>query len=144
MEESKKCENCKEIKAFSLFYKNRNNKDGLQYYCKVCADTNIKLSRQKKEDRITIKEQQRNAHLKHKYGLTQELFLDKLEEQHYNCAICNSKLEDKGHNTQIDHCHTTGKVRDILCQHCNRGLGSFKDSIENLKIAIKYLEKYKE
>jgi hypothetical protein len=39
----------------------------------------------------------------------------------------------------VDHCHTTGKVRGLLCSHCSTGLGNFKDSIMRLLLAIRYL-----
>jgi hypothetical protein len=41
----------------------------------------------------------------------------------------------------IDHCHTTGKVRGLLCHACNRALGNFGDNIANLEQAIIYLSK---
>ena len=41
----------------------------------------------------------------------------------------------------VDHCHKTGKIRGLICDSCNVGLGRFKDNIDNLKNAIKYLEK---
>jgi hypothetical protein len=40
----------------------------------------------------------------------------------------------------IDHCHNTGKVRGLLCDHCNKGLGLFKDNIDYLNKAIEYLK----
>ena len=40
----------------------------------------------------------------------------------------------------MDHCHKTKKIRGLLCHTCNSGLGMFKDNIEYLKNAIKYLE----
>lgn len=43
---------------------------------------------------------------------------------------------------EVDHNHTTGKVRAILCSRCNGALGQFCDDTDLLKSAIKYLEKY--
>jgi hypothetical protein len=51
------------------------------------------------------------------------------------CAICNAT---EG-NMVVDHCHDTGKIRGILCQHCNTGLGAFRDDTEALQRAIGYV-----
>ena len=42
----------------------------------------------------------------------------------------------------VDHCHTTGNVRGLLCDTCNTALGKFRDNIDLLNEAIKYLKKY--
>ena len=63
------------------------------------------------------------------------------DEQNESCAICNAKLK-AGFMVHVDHDHKTGEVRGILCRWCNTGLGNFKDSIDNLKSAVKYLKKY--
>ena len=64
------------------------------------------------------------------------------EEQAGRCAIC-ARMLGPGRHTNVDHCHTTGKVRGLLCHKCNNGLGRFEDSIDSLKAAIQYLEKHK-
>lgn len=69
-----------------------------------------------------------------------------LESQGGVCSICKGNEKSIAHtsnkirNLTVDHCHTTGKIRGILCSRCNRGLGFFRDNIENLKSALKYLE----
>lgn len=40
----------------------------------------------------------------------------------------------------VDHCHSSGKVRGMLCQHCNRGLGHFRDNTKVMAQAIKYIK----
>jgi hypothetical protein len=55
------------------------------------------------------------------------------------CALCK-KGESSGKQLSIDHCHTTGKIRGLLCSRCNLGLGLFKDNQEVLAAAIKYLQ----
>lgn len=52
------------------------------------------------------------------------------------CAICRKKPKGRLH---VDHDHRTGKVRGLLCQQCNHGLGLFYDSIKSLRTAIMYL-----
>lgn len=73
-----------------------------------------------------------------KYGITKNEFLSNLEKQKECCAIC-SKPFDNHVRVYIDHCHTTGKVRGLICFHCNTGLGHFKDNSTLLQKAIDYL-----
>ena len=75
------------------------------------------------------------------YGLTPEEYQSILEAQDHSCAICKTKdaLNGKPNRMYVDHCHTTGKVRGLLCQKCNSGLGMFKDDPEMLMNAINYL-----
>lgn len=74
-----------------------------------------------------------------KYGIDLDDYYKLLKDQNGLCAICNKTCARK-HRLAIDHCHTTGKVRGLLCERCNHGLGNFKDNIDSLKNAIKYLE----
>ena len=62
-----------------------------------------------------------------------------LSAQGGRCAICGTD-EPGGRGWHLDHCHVTGRVRGILCHHCNIGLGNFKDNPEFMREAIKYLE----
>ena len=62
-----------------------------------------------------------------------------LDNQGHVCMICKKDINE--HSSHIDHSHVTGKVRGILCEKCNKGLGQFDDNIEYLNNAIKYLSK---
>ena len=70
-------------------------------------------------------------------------------EQNGRCAICKevetrkSRTDGKICALAIDHCHKSGKIRNLLCHDCNTGLGKFKDNTELMKKAILYLEKHK-
>jgi len=66
------------------------------------------------------------------------------------CDICggsefagsrNNRHLGKVYTLVMDHNHETGKFRGMLCNHCNRGLGNFKDNINNLQAAINYLQR---
>jgi peptide methionine sulfoxide reductase MsrB len=64
-----------------------------------------------------------------------------VEEQGGLCAICQKPYDWETSALYIDHCHTTGKVRGLLCRNCNKGLGHFFDDVANLARAIEYLKK---
>jgi hypothetical protein len=72
------------------------------------------------------------------YGLTVEQVEHMRKDQNGVCAICFGSSGGKK-DLHIDHCHATGKVRGLLCESCNRGLGFFRDSPDHLVAAAKYL-----
>jgi hypothetical protein len=58
------------------------------------------------------------------------------------CAICETAEPATRSGTwHVDHCHTSGKVRGLLCTRCNIGLGQFQDDPERLRAALLYLER---
>ena len=81
---------------------------------------------------------------KRKYGLSQEDFDTLLQKQDYKCAICKKDTPGGRYGWHVDHNHTTGKTRGLLCWLCNSGIGRFKDSKELLKEAAKYLKEHDE
>ena len=84
--------------------------------------------------------------LKKKYDLTPEQYDELLNQQNEKCAICGKEDSAKragGKLRQplvVDHCHTTGKVRGLLCSHCNRALGFLNDDPNLLQKAADYLQ----
>jgi hypothetical protein len=54
--------------------------------------------------------------------------------------ICGITEDEMGKKLDVDHCHSSGKVRGVLCNPCNNVLGTAKDNIDILKAAITYLE----
>jgi len=78
--------------------------------------------------------------IRKKYGITLDEYNVMLKAQDNKCAICNNEDEVKGRKLAIDHCHTTGSVRGLLCGKCNRALGLFYDNRELLHNAIQYLQ----
>lgn len=78
-----------------------------------------------------------------KYKITFSKIREFLKSQNNSCAICKKEFTPTAtnpHSINIDHCHTTGKTRGLLCGLCNRGLGQFNDNVSFLKEAINYLE----
>src|SRR5690348_9964341 len=81
---------------------------------------------------------QRKYHLKKNYGLTLEEYQELFDKQRGCCAICERPLVG-GRGTHIDHCHTTKRVRGLLCSQCNVMLGMAQDNVDVLLAAVAYL-----
>ncbi len=78
--------------------------------------------------------------LKKMYGIDLDEYLVMLDAQGGVCAICGEKEKDSRFEyLSVDHCHTTGKVRGLLCNACNRAIGGLKDNPELLRKALLYL-----
>jgi hypothetical protein len=134
----KECKCCKQTKDKSQFHTATGMSDGYRIVCKSCA-------RNKQLSRPDYEESHRRALLKKQYGITLEEYHYKLKEQDGKCAICGngetalSKNSKRVKSLAVDHCHTTGKVRGLLCHACNMVLGYAKDNVNNLHNAAKYL-----
>jgi len=98
----------------------------------------------RKANKEKLSSNNKKYYLKVKYGITLKEKNFILKKQNNKCKICkitihkNKKL--KNNTACIDHCHTTNKLRGILCSMCNKGLGHFKDNTEILTNAIDYLK----
>lgn len=139
----KRCTVCKHDKPLSEFYANRRSADGKGYRCKTCDDAARTKSRAKSEG---TKLGYRRRMLQASYGLSLEDYEAMLDAQEGVCAICKSdnpagegNFPKKALSFSVDHCHSTGKVRGLLCNTCNRGLGFFKDDMALLVSAQEYL-----
>jgi hypothetical protein len=112
-------------------------KKGIQPKCKPCA------AGESKEWYHANKEKANATRLKTTYGISMDEYAGMFEAQDGRCKICNTKFNMtrfSGASAAVDHCHTTGAVRGLLCNSCNRGVGYFRDNPEFLRAAAKYLE----
>ena len=109
------------------------HKWGYHGSCKECFK---KASKESK--RRLGKDHTRNYDLKWRYGLT----LEEYKKFDQCCNICGASEEGRGYNMNVDHDHTTGKVRGLLCNSCNRGLGMLGE--DNLEKAIRYINQSRE
>lgn len=131
----KKCSSCEGYKAPQEFSRSHKSK------CRDCLNESKRLSRSLNPEN-GIK-----ARLKYYYQLTLEDYEILLDRQEGRCAVCR-KPPSCGKRLVVDHDHsccptdvTCGKcIRGLLCHDCNRGLGSFKDSLLHLSEAINYLK----
>mgnify|MGYP001560667326 CR=1 FL=1 len=73
------------------------------------------------------------------FGITEKDYEVMYKKQNGVCSICKGPSLN-GKRLRIDHDHKTGRIRGLLCNGCNLGLGNFKDSLDNLRNAFEYLE----
>lgn len=136
----KACQKCNIDKPINEFHRDNSRNDGRAYVCKACRRTHrhAYYERQKEKLRANYNpEEARNIRLVRTYGITSKDYDAMVKAQNGVCAIC---CQTSYKNLHVDHDHDTGRVRGLLCSPCNTSLGGFRDSIENLKRAIKYLE----
>jgi hypothetical protein len=82
---------------------------------------------------------QKNTKLQNRYGISLDEYNKMWADQAGCCAICGTHTSALTKPLCVDHCHTTGLVRGLLCTQCNTALGMAKDNITTLQNMIKYL-----
>lgn len=104
-----------------------------------------KARREKPGNREYLLPIQRTSHLKTRYGITDADYLRMLHEQGGRCAICHSDKPGNGKSElfDVDHCHTTGKVRGLLCRNCNVTAGVLEKKADLIKLIQAYLDRHK-
>ena len=91
--------------------------------------------------RASHRSERRSKWLKH-YGITEEQYNEVLVKQGGKCAVCGEdNLDIRGNPSHlcVDHDHATGKIRGLLCKHCNIAAGNLRDSPERALRLAKYL-----
>lgn len=155
-----RCATCKEVKAISDRIYRESHKDALRTKQKQQRIEHPEMVRRwKRTDYIRHKQayidralarkrtptgkiEYEGYRLNSRYHLTKEQRELMYARQKGKCAICTSDIV--GRNCHTDHDHATGKIRGLLCQRCNMGLGCFKDQIQRLYLAAEYLSKSKQ
>ena len=92
--------------------------------------------RAKNADRVRAKN--RVAKLKSQYGLTPDELENMKKAQNYGCLLCGKKK-----TLNVDHSHSTGKVRGLLCISCNTSIGKFEHDPALLRRAADYIESHR-
>lgn len=119
--------------------------------CRVCGESkplsDYSLRKDSQKHRPECKPCRSRARQALHYGITVGDIEALIQEVGNSCMICGTHADDVPHTSfkhnplVIDHDHTTGEVRGLLCPTCNAGLGHFKDSPELLLKAALYLQK---
>lgn len=82
---------------------------------------------------------ERRYRLKKMFGITIDDFERMDAEQGGVCAICQKPPTGRQKNLCVDHCHTTGRVRGLLCDKCNRAIGLLDENPDTINRAVSYL-----
>jgi hypothetical protein len=144
----KRCSTCKLEKSESSFHKDVRQSSGLNNRCKVCVSAAAKKWRTENPEkaRKAVREADARYRAKNgntyynnvkrlkKYGISQEIYDNLLKKFDGLCHCCQVKQA-----TAIDHCHDSNKVRGLLCQECNLGIGLLGDNLKNVQAAVRYL-----
>lgn len=134
------CTKCGESKAPEDFTARVDRPKGHHSWCKRCMSLDRKKAYRDKNPEVV-----KDGKLKATFGISLEDYNSMLSVQEGACAICKKEenVVSVNGNTKalaVDHCHTTGIVRGLLCQRCNQALGLFEDDVERLRSAIIYIK----
>lgn len=132
---TKYCPGCDTRLSMDLFNTNNNRKDKHQRLCIKCGSR--VTAKWRKDNPEAATERSRKATLKYSYGLTVDEYTAMLLSQGGVCKVCGRT--DSQH-LSVDHCHSTGKIRGLLCHRCNLLLGKALDDTTILLKAINYLK----
>lgn len=144
-EQGRVCTRCKEYKGWENYSKKSSVRYGdssqlhqiRQPCCQTCSTEDTKNWRINQS-----KERLKDLYYRRFYGMGLDEFNTRHQNQAGKCKICDRLMALEGltgDRVVVDHCHTTGKVRGLLCNECNRGLGFFKDNPMTLSSAMRYL-----
>ena len=115
--------------------------DRSEYLANYREENKEHLQKLSREWKMRNPDKMRNTKFKLRYGITLQDYDLMLDSQNGGCAICGSSDPKRklSKHLCVDHCHSTGAVRGLLCYKCNVGLGAFEDNKKSLENAIKYL-----
>lgn len=135
------CTRCQQPKPVGQFRVDSRRRSGRRSRCSDC----VKGPEQAYNRSETTKLRKWFRDIWTKFGLEETVCRELLERQEGRCAICGrppgaGAKPGTGKRLCVDHCHETKKVRGLLCDSCNLGLGKFQDSPDLLRKAALYLE----
>jgi len=133
----KRCSHCRQVKSVEEFTRHKSNKDGLSCYCRPCK--RVMAKKYNKQPRVV--RQIRDRQLQRAYGITLEDYNLLYDQQKGMCALCGKTGKRFGlrDGLHVDHNHKTNRVRGLLCNTCNRGMGLLQDNPVILERAVEYL-----
>ncbi|MFF2964278.1 endonuclease domain-containing protein [Streptomyces sp. NPDC057963] len=132
---AKTCSKCREAKPEAAFHSHGPGKKRMA----MCGDCRAEHRRiNGREGRKETAEERLGRRLWECYKITLQQYRAMVKAQSGACAICG-KTPDEGKRLAVDHCHTTGVVRALLCIRCNLNLGVYEN---HHRAAAEYLATY--
>ena len=139
-----KCQECKS-KKHADWRKTKSKEELSKYYAKNRELVIEKVQKYYLANKDKIKEYNRERYFKVKYNLSRADVARMAEKQNNKCAICK-RHKDEQQNTKkylvVDHCHKTGRVRELLCERCNTAI-AILDNDDLFPLALDYIQKHK-
>jgi hypothetical protein len=155
LEAVKRCTKCGESRPLAEFRFGRTNGKGRKYYeshCNTCCNKRAAASRRRRyandlEFRAKDAERRHWMKIRQLYGLTREQYGRMHDSQSGLCAIClcseSPRTGSKPRRLSVDHCHSSGAIRGLLCNRCNRVCGFAQDNSAILRKAADYLRRFR-
>jgi hypothetical protein len=159
----KHCRICGELKPLEAFYRATGMRDGHRNECKACfqagqkakynsaeAVARVKRWQERNPERLAAyraeyrnrperKRAMRDLYYRRNFGITADDVDALLAGQGGKCAICGDEPA-RAEGWHVDHDHETGRIRGVLCQRCNHGIGLLDEDPARLRVAADYLE----
>lgn len=132
----KTCTKCVTPKPLDEFHRMTASVDGRHNWCKTGHRACDKVRYEANKDSY------RDADYRRNYGITLADYDAMLARQSGRCSICRTTTPGGRGRFHVDHCHSTSRVRGLLCSNCNTGLGKFRDSVSLLRDAARYLSAF--
>ena len=112
--------------------------------CRLCGVEKPKTDFHTRKDTGKIRNECKTCHadkqMQRNYGISLAEYDRMYADQGGVCKICHlPQKSNRNERLCVDHCHETGKVRGLLCDGCNRGIGLMKDDYRILESAASYL-----
>ena len=144
--DSKVCSRCSLELSTTEFHKSSKTRDGRHRWCKKCANAwrreyyaRDEVYRRKVraknrhcyfKNKVGHNRRARASEIKRTYGITFDDYQRIFQEQGERCGLCQ-RTEPMGRGDwHIDHCHKSGRIRGVLCHHCNMRLGVYETILE--------------
>lgn len=140
VEDVKICRRCGIEKPLLDFYERKDNRPGRRSECKTCWKVQTDAYRAKNQQRVAYLHKMKN--IERKYAITRHEYEACIKMQDNRCPVCAVEfIGTRGVSSPaVDHCHTTSKVRGVICNGCNVAIGSAKDDPSILRALAAYLE----